>query len=692
MVSESSALIRVDVPQVSGAAPAKITVAGTDVTSQFKTAADGSLQGVVSGLSDGKNTISVSFNGTTTDLTVVSHGRNGPIISGPHQMPWICQTTDFVLPDGSNLGTAQDADCNAPTKVQYIYMPQTGTAFKPMTSTSAVPPDARTTTTTDGHVVNYIVRLETGTLNRGIYQFAVLFDPTKESAPAPNATYQGWNRKIVFPYGGSGFAGYVQGKTTGGVVNDLWLSKGFAVISSSLTVLGNNENDVLAAESTSMTKEKFIKTFGTPIYTMGWGGSGGWIEQHLTANNYPGLLDGVVPSMSFPDFMSVAATVVDCSLMTRAFAQSGLTWTDAQKAAVSGYSNYSTCTGTTPVNFSSLGWEGIYSPAFMVAKQLPQLLLGVFDVSNCQLTVPAALTYDPITNPTGARCDLFSASVNELGIDPLTGYASRPVDNIGVQYGWQAFHAGVITAEQFVVLNELVGGYDSDGNFRPGRTLASIGGLEAAYAYGRINQVKNLANVPIIDYRNYQDPDIHNAVRSMVTRARLIRANGSADNQVILRAQGAGTAALPGIALDAMDRWLSSIVLDTKSYASQAAKVVANKPSDVVDACYMTTGTKIAEPADINNGGQCGALYPFYSGPHMAAGGPLTDDVLKCQLKPIQRADYPGMTDAQFTRLQAVFTTGVCDYSKPSVGQQPLKATWLSYPTPGVAEALPSIP
>jgi len=69
----------------------------------------------------------------------------------------------------------------------------------------------------------------------------------------------------------------------------------------------------------------------------------------------------------------------------------------------------------------------------------------------------------------------------------------------------------------------------------------------------------------------------------------------------------------------------------------------------------------------------------------MVAGAPLTNDVLKCQLRPFDAADYPDMAPALTARLQSVFPTGVCDYSRPSVGYRPLMGTWLSYPEPGVA-------
>ena len=50
------------------------------------------------------------------------------------------------------------------------------------------------TTTSNGVTVPYIVRLERGTINRGIYDIAVLFDPTKPwTAIAPQPQ---WNGKL----------------------------------------------------------------------------------------------------------------------------------------------------------------------------------------------------------------------------------------------------------------------------------------------------------------------------------------------------------------------------------------------------------------------------------------------------------------------------------------------------------------
>ena len=66
--------------------------------------------------------------------------------------------------------------------------------------------------------------------------------------------------------------------------------------------------------------------------------------------------------------------------------------------------------------------------------------------------------------------------------------------------------------------------------------------------------------------------------------------------------------------------------------------------------------------------------------PRIVAGGPLTDDIFKCQLKPIDAKDYKiAPTADQMAQLQKVFPTGVCDYSKPGVGQDAKLVTWASF-------------
>jgi hypothetical protein len=64
-------------------------------------------------------------------------------------------------------------------------------------------------------------------------------------------------------------------------------------------------------------------------------------------------------------------------------------------------------------------------------------------------------------------------------------------------------------------------------------------------------------------------------------------------------------------------------------------------------------------------------LATRYGTPREVAGSDRFNDILKCQLKPLTRdADGVTFSDDQFSRLQKVFPDGVCDWSKPGVGQQ----------------------
>src|SRR6185436_13828829 len=91
-----------------------------------------------------------------------------------------------------------------------------------------------------------------------------------------------------------------------------------------------------------------------------------------------------------------------------------------------------------------------------------------------------------MNNPGGTRCDVFDHTVNAYGRDPATGFARRPIDNSGVQYGLAALNAGAINATQFLDLNELIGGYDNDGNLVATRAAADPLALRAAYQTGRL--------------------------------------------------------------------------------------------------------------------------------------------------------------------------------------------------------------
>src|SRR5215210_3858210 len=84
------------------------------------------------------------------------------------------------------------------------------------------------------------------------------------------------------------------------------------------------------------------------------------------------------------------------------------------------------------------------------------------------------------------------------------------------------------------------------------------------------------------------------------------------------------------------------------------------------DACWTSPTTRIDEVFGYQLAGTCETLFPTFGDTRTAAGGGLSGDTLKCQLKPLDFASYPvTFTAAQQRRVQNAFPTGVCDWSKP---------------------------
>jgi len=527
------------------------------------------------------------------------------------------------------------------------------------------------TTTVNGKSVPYVVRVETGVINRAIYQISMIHNPIAEAAPTFASSPSGWNGKLVYTFGGGCTGGwYRQGNTTGGVLDNPILSQGYAMASSSLNVFGNNCQDLTAAESMAMVKERFIEAYGPPKYTIGWGCSGGSYQQHQIADNYPGLLDGILPGCSFPEVgFATTYSITDMRLLGNYFKNvAPNTFTDAQQEAVAGVKTVKTIyTGT------------VYDGAMRIAPN-----------AYCPSTLPADQRYDPVKNPRGVRCSIYDHNVNVFGKDAVTGFALRPIDNVGVQYGLQALNAGVITIDQFLTLNEKVGGYDKDARFSTSRTVADLSAVTQAYQTGRLTSGGGgLKEIPIIDHRGYSDDrdvgDIHLKYHSFSMRERLIKANGNADNQVMLHEDfryGYYSSFSPLLmdALKQMDLWLANISADT-SASTKREKVIRNKPATLEEGCLTRDAVpkKIVEKLS-QTAGKCAELYPAPGSPRFVAGAPISADVIKCQLKAPNTSEYKvTFTAAEWTRLNTVFKEGVCDWSKPGIEQQGLRGTWLKF-------------
>lgn len=695
-VSGGSALVDIGMPANAAASDALVVTAnGIDVTSSFEASATaGHLLGLVTALAIGDNTLIAKVgNSPEVRMTLTNHDNAGPMSSGPRITPFICQIDSLTLPDGTHLkATQNDPNCSAQTNVQFQYRTNaTVGAFKTLTDTEHLPADVKMIANSAGASVPYIVRVETTTINRGIAQIAILFDPTRDGEPTPTAPPANWNKRLVYGHGTGCVGGwYVQGGVWGyPPMNDTWLSRGYAVVSNTLNHPSTNCNPVIAGESAAMTKEYFIKRFGAPDFTISTGTSGGAIASLQLGDMFPGLFDGALIDASFPDVITIAQSAADASLLTNYFASnapSASSFTSQQKALVSGYK--------AEIAMVAAGNQmGRIDP---VPGRLKPVFPGVENYSSAvwNPVVPFSLRYDPNATPpnfSGARPTIFDLGVNVYGkgINPLdpSGKASiglRTYDNVGVQYGLSALNSGAITATQFLDLNASVGGFDTDANPSSTRSIGDEGAILRAYQGGMLLSASaGLSFMPVLDVTNIYSEDssnYHFQWQHFAVRERLILANGNSDNFVMWRG-GPGTAptagnayasiaALSPNAIAAFEKWMEAIIAD-KSTDPQRTKVIRNKPADLVDGCFDVSAPPrfIAQTQSLGTGGnQCNSLWPSYRFPRMQAGAPLASNNLKCRLKPVDPTDYNvAFSAGDWDRLRAIFPTGVCDFSKPGV-------------------------
>lgn len=634
LISGGDALVRVT------PVGAKVRVNGKDVTGEFAQRPNGQYLALLTGLRDGANKVVARKGRKAARLTIFNHSSGGPVTAGPQVKPWTC--LDGELDEGTK--------CAREPVFEYSYKPSGGgplTAYDPDR-----PPSDVATTTVNGKEVPFIVRQEIGTLDRDEYRIAALYDPAKPSAPW--APQDGINRRMVIFHGVSCDTEYAA-EAAPDVINETALGAGFITMSHALNNAGHNCNIATQAESMIMTKERVIEQFGPLRWTIGSGCSGGSLVQQQVANAYPGLYQGITPACSFTDAWSSAMQYVNYQLLRRYFENPaawspGVVWPLDAQGAVEGHPN-------GPVN----------------ALTFTTAIASSGDPSRDCPGVPADQVYDPQANPDGLRCTLQDYMRNVFGprADGITG---RPVGNVGLQYGLRPLLNGRISPAQFVDLNDKIGSWDDDYEHTPKRMDADRPALDRVYKSGAVDQADNLDKVAIIDLRGPDPGAFHDVYRTYTMRARLLRNFGTAANQILWRGQVAllGDVNYTDQSIIAVDRWLAAVAAD-KRKVPRAQKIIESKPTDIVDRCTDGNGKELDKSV-------CDSTVTAYSDPQLEAGMPETDDTLRCELKPLNRADYVGVTftDAQFQKLQEIFAGGVCDFTKPGLGRHPT-VPWQTY-------------
>lgn len=681
LVSGGDALVEIQAAP-EALATMKVSLGSQDVTSAFAVRENGRFIGLVQGLALGKNTlVARSDKSRPATLEITNFPIGGPVFSGPQLPFWECDTK-VASPSATNpdLGAPLDAQCNvAAPVVRYQYRTLAGAfaAYDP-----AKPPSKEqiaTTTTDAGTTVPYIVRIERGVINRGKYDIAMLAHPADATARwQPWQEVGNWNRKLYWKFGSGCEFGRAQ-SNPGSVLDPVALGRGFMVASSEMTNYGSHCNDVTSAETVMMLKEHIAENYGPIRYTIGEGNSGGAHQQHLHATNYPGLLQGLLPSNGWQDTWTTGREFADCGLLKRFYdgGSAGLTYTNMNRANIAGHRWNQVCEGPANVNMAS-------RTAFYIDPTVGGGGCG---------THPNRWS---LANPTGLRCTLQDFNIAVFGTRGASGYAKTPLDNVGIQYGLLALNRGEIDAEQFVALNERIGGYDINGQWQASRMRADEGAAEISHASGRVAHGKGLGEVAIIAGVNWQILEEHYDFRNYVIRNRILEHHGDHGNQVLWRYKGTP----PEFAdrrFAAMNDWLAAVEADG-SAKSLREKIVANKPPVAVDSCWNSTSGWVTDAGRCNTaanphtdstvtGTGATALYepgaeewPVWRDTRVAAGEDLTSDIMQCQLKPLAASSYAvSFSTAQWARLNAVFADGVCDYSKPGRGQSGAPQQWLSY-------------
>ncbi|HJZ76410.1 MAG TPA: DUF6351 family protein, partial [Vicinamibacterales bacterium] len=475
-VTGGDVLLAIAVPAGAPAERPDVRLNGRDVSDAFHQQ-HGSFVGLVTGLVDGRNELKVSAWGVHDQaLALTNYPITGPVISGPHIEPFVCQTDTFKLPDGTTLTDARlkpsryegaaaggislrrsakalaersedSGDCSAPTKVQYVYMPYDGKELQPLPDARELPGNVATITTTAGKTVPFVVRVETGTMNRGIYQNLVLHDPTRDPAPTPFTPPPAWNRRFLAIHGvGCPSGWFRQGGVMG--VNPLAgpmiarLGEGYVIFTNTLNHPTNSCNPFLAGETTMMNKEHAIETFGVPEFTVSMGSSGGAYTSLQIADEFPGLFDGILINATFPDALSIALAGADARLLAHYFTTASCgalaprsSLSPPSEGGKASASADATADKSAQRCFSETqqvavsGYAGM--KAFIDAANQSQRTDPVpgrkdiegYDSARWNDAVPNGLRYDPAANPRGARPTVFDAARNIYGVDPQTGFA-----------------------------------------------------------------------------------------------------------------------------------------------------------------------------------------------------------------------------------------------------------------------------
>lgn len=641
-----------------------------------------------------------------------------PLFAGPLQYPFLCgvrasglgqplvdnyQRWGVPVYSVNKQGQSSEKikgyskDCLTPTQATYYYNRAGTEDFYPLAEAN----NDIARIDINGKPVDFIVRVESGVINRFIYLIVAL-KGERETLAEPDNSH--WNGRLIYQFRGGVGIGYRQGRASPSVVFKRrfeQLSQGYAVLYSSGTQTSNHYNMWLSEDTALRLKKQFVALYGKPLYTIGIGGSGGAVQQFLLAQNNPDIIDAAIAEYAYPDMITQTPYAMDCELLEYYFDV-----VDRDNPRWQQWSARSLVEG--------LNANDTQQSRFRWMQRLSQLKLRVWPnwndgetecVSGWRGLTP--LVHNPVfTHNARFYAPEVSRQVqwthwNDLkyfyGTDE-NGYANSLWDNVGVQYGLVALRKNQITVQEFLNLNASIGGWKpqhqmgrerfwflnrsifpvqvsvwSHRNMVTGslqqpaqRSEGKLEAIRAAYHSGHV--FLGHLPIPLIDLRHYLETelDMHHLSASLSVRQRMLRAQGHADNHLIWVTDKPHKGETEAFAV--MDQWL----LNTDS---------GQRPAAAVDTCFDSSGSIIAAGSDSWDGdwnqrppGRCLQVYPAFSQSRYQAGADVAGDVLKCYLQPLQQAIDNGVYGEQpmqdyLPQLQRIFPGGVCDYDRGDRGR-----------------------
>lgn len=668
-------------------------------------------------------------------------GETGPVeslFSGPLQYPFFCgrdRTREdlaqplidnqdgigvpvFASRDGEHdvrnvLGYSRD--CSHPTRVSYYYLPEGGNDFLPLSEADNDIARIRV----NGRETEFVVRLETGTINRFFYAIAALRGPDETAEAMPDPGH--WNQRLIYQFRGGVGIGRQQGDFSPRHVlreRSAELAEGYAVVYSTGNQTRNHFNMQLAEDTAWRVKRQFVSLYGEPLYTVGVGGSGGAIQQYLFAQNAPGLLDGIIPLYGYPDVITQTIHIQDCELL-----EYFMDVTDADNPLWRDWEQRSLLQGLNAHNQARNRFAPAEFAAHLLTGQWSRLrsLRGASEcISGWRGLTPLMSNPHFVDNEPAYHASVLQQTrwshwddlVTIYGVDEH-GHARRSWDNVGVQYGLAALRQGSISMETFLRLNATIGGWQPahamqeekfwflnrgfwpielslystqnmthggrapDGtNSVAARTEGDLAAMQAAYLSGQV--FVGVIDVPIIDARHYLDDelDMHHALASFTTRTRIKRAMGNAEHQLIWVSRQPHDPQREAFAV--MDEWL------LKRRQRPGASAAETRPRNATHRCHNAAGELLAAGNDVWQGdwngaaetGACLQHYPIYRTSRQVAGEGMAADIFLCALQSVDEAIEQGVYGSVDVtpyrdRLQQIFEQGVCDYSQPDAALPP---------------------